>query len=78
MKLVDLDSYDSADDALGDLRDQYPSVFSGQSDDEATTTGRTAPRMNNGRKKLTKETDEQKASRLAKRFPVLQGRVSPR
>lgn len=40
-----------------------------------TTTGRTAPAMNNGRKKLTKETADQKAASLAKRFPALRGRL---
>lgn len=37
--------------------------------------GRTAPAMNNGRKKPGRETEQQKAARLALKFPALGGRI---
>ncbi len=43
-------------------------------DDEDQKTGRTAPAMNNGRRKPGKETPEQRKARLAKKFPALQNR----
>lgn len=73
MKLVDLDDYDNADDAIEDLREQYPSVFTSNAPNE--TMGRTAPAMNNGRRKPGKETEEQRRVRLSQKFPALRGRA---
>lgn len=74
-KLIDLDEFEDVDEAIEELRAEHPFLFGSESGDDTGKTGRTAPSMNNGRKKLTRETSEQKASRLAKRFPALQGRV---
>lgn len=76
MKLVDLDEYDNVDEAIEDLRDQYPSVFT--SDSPSDKMGRSAPAMNNGRRKPGKETEDQRRIRLSQKYPALQGRWSPR
>lgn len=76
-KLIDLDEYDDVDEAIEELREEHPFLFGPESGDDQPM-GRTAPAMNNSRRKPGKETQDQRASRLAKRFPALQNRVSPR
>lgn len=75
MKLVDFDSFDDPDDAIDDLRSEHPFLFTDADDDAPSRTGRTAPSMNNGRQKPGRETKEQRAERLSRQFPALQGRV---
>jgi len=74
LKLVDWETVDDPEDAITDLRAEHPFLFDGTSgadDDGQGFQGRTAPAMNNSRGKLNKESDQQKAARLAKKFPAL-------
>jgi hypothetical protein len=73
LRLVDFDSYTDAEDAIEELREECPFLFGGESE-QGQTTGRTAPAMNNSRQKLGRETQQQRAQRLAKRFPALGNR----
>jgi hypothetical protein len=78
-KLVDLDEFDDVEDAIEELKAEHPFLFGPESnDDEKPKTGRTAPSMNNGRRKPGKETEEQRRIRLSSKYPALQGRWSPR
>ncbi len=72
MKLVDFDSFADPEDAIEELREEHPFLFS--SGDDEGKFGRTAPTMNNNRQKPGKETPDQRAKRLAKRFPALGNR----
>lgn len=69
---IDWSDVASPEDLVDELRERHPSLFGQTSDDDAPKKmGRTAPAMNNGRRKPGRETESQKAARLAQRFPAL-------
>lgn len=76
---IDWSDVASPEDVVDELRERHPSLFGQASDDDAPKKmGRTAPAMNNGRRKPGKETEEQRRIRLSQKYPALQGRWMPR
>jgi hypothetical protein len=75
LRLIDPDLLDEPEDALADLREAHPFLFDSSDDDDKEKTGPTSPKLNNGRKRLNQESDQQRKQRLAQRFPALRGRL---